>query len=143
MRLFIDTGPFIARYSKFDMHHADSVWSFEKIGKGETPYRKLYTSDYVLDEAITGCRQRTRSHKPSVELGTAVFSSESIVLLKVDDETIGEAWDLYRERGEVQLSFTDCTTVVLARKHGITDIYTYDSDFRALGFVALPKMGIA
>ncbi len=141
MRLFVDTGPFIARYSKFDMHHADSVRSFEKIGKGETPYRRLYTSDYVLDEAITGCRQRTHSHKATVELGTAIFSSESIVLLKVNEETISEAWKLYRERGEVELSFTDCTTAILAWKHGMTDIFTYDSDFRSLGFVVLSKIG--
>ena len=142
MRLFIDTGPFIARFSKLDAHHADSVRSFEKIGKSETSYKRLYTSDYVLDEAITGCRQRTHSHKPSVELGTAIFSSESIVLLKVDDLTVSEAWELYRERGEVELSFTDCTSAVLARKHGITDIFTYDTDFRALGFVALSRIGV-
>ncbi len=140
MRLFVDTGPFIARYSRYDAHHSESVRSFERIGRGESSYRRLYTSDYVLDEAITGCRQRTRSHKQSLELGTAVFSSESIVLLKVDDEIIEEAWQLYGERREIELSFTDCTTAVLARKRGITDIFTYDSDFRALGFTALARI---
>lgn len=140
MRLFLDTGPFIARYSKVDTHHADAVRSFENIGRGETPYRKLYTSDYVLDEAITGCRQRTRSHKPSVELGSAILSSESIVLLKVDGDVLGEAWEFYKARSEVDLSFTDCTTAVLARRHGISHIFTYDADFRALGFVALARL---
>ncbi len=86
--------------------------------------------------------QRTHSHKPSVELGTAIISSESIVLLKVDDLTVSEAWELYRERGEVDLSFTYCTSAVLALKHGITDIFTCDMDFRALGFVALSKIGL-
>ena len=45
MRLFLDTGPFIARYSRVDIHHLDSVETFKKIGRGETPYRKLYTYD--------------------------------------------------------------------------------------------------
>ena len=54
MRPFVDTGPFIALYSKTGAHHADSVETFRKIDRGETPYRKLYTSDYILDEAVTG-----------------------------------------------------------------------------------------
>ncbi len=123
------------------MHHASSVKTFEKIGRGETPYRKLYTSDYILDEAVTGCRQRTRTHAPSVELGTAILSSESIVLLKVDDEALAESWELYKERSEVPFSFTDCTTAVLARRHGIVDLYTYDDkDFQPLGFHTISKL---
>jgi predicted nucleic acid-binding protein len=141
LRLFIDTGPFIARYSRADTHHLDSVKTFEKIGRGETSYRKLYTSDYILDEAVTGCRQRTRAHAASVELGSAILSSESIVLLKVDDLALEETWELYKERSEVQLSFTDCTTAVLARRLGIVDLYTYDEkDFRPLGFHAISSL---
>ncbi len=141
MRLFIDTGPFIARYSKADIHRADSVKTFEKIGRGETPYRKLYTSDYILDEAVTGCRQRTRTHAASVELGNAILSSESIVLLRVDGQALEESWELYKERSEVQLSFTDCTTAVLARRNGIIELYTYDDkDFQPLGFHTISKL---
>ena len=141
MRLFVDTGPFIARYSKTDTHHIDSIETFGKIGRGETPYRKLYTSDYILDEAVTGSRQRTRTHAASVELGNAILSSESIVLLKVDEQALTESWDLYKERSQVNLSFTDCTTAILARRHGIIEIYTYDDkDFRPLGFHTINKL---
>jgi len=141
LRLFVDTGPFIARYSKTDTHHIDSIETFGKIGRGATPYRKLYTSDYILDEAVTGCRQRTRTHAASVDLGNAILSSESIVLLKVDEQALTESWDLYKERSQVNLSFTDCTTAILARRHGIVEIYTYDDkDFQPLGFHTLNKL---
>ncbi len=141
MRLFLDTGPFIARYSRADIHHLDSIETFRKIGRGETPYRKLYTSDYILDEAVTGCRQRTRTHAASVELGNAILSSESIVLLKVDEQALIESWSLYKERSQVNLSFTDCTTAVLARRQGIVELYTYDDrDFQPLGFHTINKL---
>lgn len=130
----------MARHNKRDRDHLSAVESFDRVRKGETPYRKLYTSDYVLDEAVTGCRNRTGSHKLSVELGTMIFSSESIAFLKVDVETLGAAWELFKQRREVALSFTDCTTAVLARNHGITDIFTYDSDFKALGLMTLSKI---
>ena len=131
----------MARHNKRDSEHASAIASFNSIRTGNVPYRKLYTSDYILDEAVTGCRQRTRNHKLSVELGTAILSSESIVFLKVDGQVLEEAWELYKTRSEVALSLTDCTTAILAKGHGITDIFTYDADFRALGLVTLSKIG--
>ncbi len=132
----------MARHNRRDRDHAGAVKSFEKLRKAETPYRKLYTSDYVLDEAVTGCRYRSGSHRLAVELGTMIFTSESVALLKVDAEVLDESWGLFKQRREIPLSFTDCTTAVLARHHGVTDIFTYDSDFRALGFIAMEKIDL-
>lgn len=140
MRLFIDTGPFMARHNKRDKQHSSAVESFDKIRDGETAYRKLYTSDYVLDEAVTGCRQRTRNHGLSVELGTLILSSESLLRLRVDEDTLLEAWELFKSRREIPLSLTDCTSAILARKNGITDVYSYDGDFEAIGFRVLSRL---
>jgi len=140
LRLFIDTGPFMARHNKRDKQHSSAVESFDKIRDGETAYRKLYTSDYVLDEAVTGCRQRTRNHGLSVELGTLILSSESLLRLRVDEDTLLEAWELFKSRREIPLSLTDCTSAILARKNGITDVYSYDGDFEAIGFRVLSRL---
>ncbi len=67
MRLFLDTGPIVAYFNKRDRDHTTAFESFEKIYERRTPYTKLCTSDYVLDEAITICRVRTRNHKLSVQ----------------------------------------------------------------------------
>ena len=129
----------MARHNKRDKQHSYAVQSFEKIRDGETLYRKLYTSDYILDEAVTACRQRTRNHGLSVELGTLILSSESLLMLRVDEDTLLEAWEL-KSRREIPLSLTDCTSAILARKHGITDVYSHDSDFEALGFRVLARL---
>ena len=107
--------------------------SFAKIARNGIRYRKLYTSDYVLDEAITTCRRRTASHELSVRLGTDILASTSIVMLKLDERTIQESWELYKQRDDVRLSFTDATSATLAKAHGITNIFIYDTrDFRPL-----------
>ncbi len=140
-RLFVDTGPFIAYYSRRDQDHTTATTTFRKIAQGETPYRKLYASDYILDEAITLCRARTRDHKLSVQLGTDLLTSKTIVLLNVDKAVLKGSWELYKQRGDIGLSFTDSTTAVLARTHGITDLYTYDhKDFNPLGFHTISKL---
>src|SRR5438093_1464137 len=50
------------------------------------------------------------------------------------------AWELFKSRREIPLSLTDCSSAILARKHGITDVYSYDRDFEALGFRVLARL---
>ena len=80
------------------------------------------------------CRSQTKNHKLAVELGTDILDSKTIVLLKVDGDSLKESWQLYKQRPEINLSFTDCSIAVLARNHGVSDIFTYDNDFSALRF---------
>ena len=94
----------------------------------------------MLDEAITTCRARIGNHRLSVELGTDLLGSKTIVLLKVDEDTLKGSWELYKQREEINLSFTDCSTAVLARTHGVSDIFTYDDDFNALRFHGLSSI---
>jgi len=42
------------------------------------------------------------------------------------------SWDLYKQRSDVALSFTDATIAFLAKKHLVSDIFSYDSHFGAL-----------
>ncbi len=115
--------------------------SFAKIARNGIQYRKLYTSDYVLDEAITTCRRRTGSHELSVRLGTDILGSKSIVVLRVDERTIQKSWELYKQRDDVKLSFTDATCATLARAHGITNIFTHDArDFRPLNLNVISSL---
>lgn len=115
--------------------------SFAKIARHGVRYRKLYTSDYILDEAVTTCRRRTGSHELSVRLGTDILSSKSIVMLRVDDKTIQESWELYKQRDDVKLSFTDATCAMLAKTNGIVDIFTYDArDFRPLNLNVIQRL---
>ena len=56
-------------------------------------------------------------------------------MLSVDENARQESWKLYKERGDVRLSFTDATCATLARTHGISDIFTYNArEFRPLNF---------
>ncbi len=128
-------------YYKEDQHHQESLNSFAKIARHETTYRKMYTSDYILDEAVTTCRHRTKSHELSVQLGNDLLSSKSIVMLEVDERARDEAWRLYKDRRDLNLSFTDATCAILARKHGISDIFTFNTrEFRPLHFNVIQSL---
>ena len=55
-----DSESFVARHNKDDEYHTETVEVFSKIASGELPYTTLYCSDYIVDEAVTTCRMRTR-----------------------------------------------------------------------------------
>ncbi len=44
------------------------------------------------------------------------------------------------ERSDVALSFTDASTAYLVKQHFISDIFSYDEDFKALGFHVISRL---
>lgn len=138
MRIFIDTGGFIARYHSRDEHHNDAINYLRKIESGEAGIRKLYTSDYVIDETITTIFARTSSFDVAKKCGEAIIRSKAIERLPVDEKVFGQAWEFFKARGEIGLSFTDATSAVLMRKKGIDAILGFDNHFAKLGLLMVP-----
>ncbi len=138
MRVFIDTGGFIARYHSKDEHHNDAMDYLRKIESGEADVRKLYTSDYVIDETITTIFTRTASFELAKKCGDAIISSKAVERLLVDEETFRQAWAFFKARGDIGLSFTDATSMVLVRKKGIDAILAFDNHFAKMGLLMVP-----
>ena len=55
-----------------------------------------------MDEAVTLLRARTRNHKLSIQLGTDILASKTIILLKTDDEALTGFKTLCRLEGILQ-----------------------------------------
>jgi predicted nucleic acid-binding protein len=60
--LFVDTGPFYARFDRDDGLHDRATELFERIRTGDLLYRPVYTSRYVLAETTRLLVQRV-SHE--------------------------------------------------------------------------------
>ncbi len=59
MAIFIDTGLFLALYNAEDKYHQRSKELFKNALNGSLG--RLYTSDYIIDEAITILLVRTKT----------------------------------------------------------------------------------
>lgn len=135
MRLFIDSGAFIARHSKNDTNHDKAVKLFQQILEGRLPVTRMYTSDFVVGEAVTVSLVRA-SHKHAVALGDAILNSKSIELLRVDEETFKEAWKIFKKYDQ-GFNFTDCTSFALMMKNNINHVFSFDKHFDILGFTRI------
>ena len=130
MPIFIDTGIFVAQRNAEDINHKKSKELLILALKGN--WGKIYTSDYIIDEAITTALARTKRHDIAVDLGSFIIDSPSFNKLVVDSEVFNEAWKKFKTFKDKGLSFTDCISLALSEKYGIKQIMSFNCGFDGL-----------
>lgn len=136
MKIFLDTSALIAYYNVDDEHHAEASGVMKKIREGEIPLTRFYITDYVFDETVTFMECVLKRHGLALDVGEALLTSPFTTMHRIDEESFREAWDLFRERRGY--SFTDCTSFIAMKRHGITHAFTFDGHFKDAGFRTLP-----
>ena len=127
MAIFVDTSVFVALRNADDEFHERSKELMKRALKSE--FGRIYTSDYVIDEAVTTALVRTKRHDFAVDLGKYVIESPRIIKLRVEDDSFREAWEKFQSLKDKTMSFTDCTSLALIEKFGINQILSFDADF--------------
>ena len=139
MKLFIDTSAFVARLDKKDACHDAAIEVFTAIARGIYKYNKLYTSNYVLDESVTHILYRRKRHDHAIQMLDLIVNSRYITMLWATDDVQNRAILLFRKYTDQILSMTDCTSAVLMNEYGMDTIFTFDGDFKAIGFKTIPE----
>jgi len=131
MSIFVDTGVYYAHHDVNADRHEDAVAAFETILDGE--YGQPYTSDYVLDEAVTLTRKRTGSFDAAETIADRILGNDpfpSVVeLVHTGPNDVSSALETFRQYDDQPLSFTDAMTVALCESRGIDVVYSFDDDF--------------
>jgi len=130
MAVFIDTGIFVALRNADDEFHIRSKELMKRALKGE--FGGVFTSDYVIDEAITTALVRTRRHDLAVDLGKYIIESPRIAKLWTTEDTFDVAWKKFQTFKDKPLSFSDCVSLALMEKKRIKQIISFDSGFNGL-----------
>lgn len=129
MSIFIDTGIFVALRNVADKYHRRARELMKRAMQAE--FGVVYTSDYVINEAITTALARTKRLEVAIDVGEYILSSPRIKKLRVSDEVFDAAWERFKSL-ERPTSFTDCTSLALMEKSGIGSIASFDSSFDGL-----------
>ena len=130
MSIFIDTGVFVAARNLRDINHQRAVELLEDVLRGR--YGTAFTSDYVLDEAVTVALVRTRRPDIAIRTGQLILSSPRISLIIVDKEIFMDAWERFKVLANRGLSFTDCTTLAIMDKYNMDYLLSFDRHFDGL-----------
>ncbi len=135
--LFIDTSAFLALANDRDNFYKAARRFMMDLQKGKFRPTRLITSDYIIDETLTRIRFKV-GHTQAVSWGRNIHSSKIIELQRIDETVYEEALAIFEKYNDKQLSFTDCTSFALMKSMGIDDVFTFDEDFRKMGFNIMP-----
>ncbi len=82
---------------------------------------------------------RRKRHDHALQMLDLIVDSRYITVLWVTNDVQNRAIFLFRKYTDQILSMTDCTSAVLTNDYGVDAIFTFDSDFKALGFKTIPE----
>lgn len=131
--LFVDSSALIALAKSNDQNHEKAKEFFTAL---EPPYQ-LITSDYILDETATRLSDSLGALS-AVFFCEKIFESHLYRIKFVDRNTFLLSLMKLKKLADQAVSFTDCTSFVLMEKNKLRTAFTFDDDFRKVGFEMVP-----
>lgn len=128
--VFVDTNGLYALLVPEDEQHAQAVSALARLRRSGG---RAITTDYILDETATLLMSRSKHHV-AVRLFQFMENSEACEVVPVWPDHFIEAADMFQRHGDKKYSFTDCSSFVVMRSHGLQDALTSDQHFRIAGF---------
>jgi predicted nucleic acid-binding protein len=132
--VFVDTSAFVGKFLEEDEHHRRATSVMRSLLREG---RHFISTDYIFDEVVTRMRG-LGGHSNAVKAGDGILQSEVIELIDVDPHLRKEAWKLFRKYKDQKLSFTDCSSFAVMEKFGISEAFTFNDDFRKVGYLTIP-----
>ena len=120
-----------------DKYHDAATATFQAISRRELPFRLQYTSNYVVDEAVTLILYQA-GPRLGVDTLHRIRASPSLRVLHVTPEVEAEADRVFGRFATSRVSYTDCTTKVLMDRESIGVAFSFDRDLEVLGFRRIP-----
>jgi predicted nucleic acid-binding protein len=129
MSVFIDTGAFLAYRNKKDKYHRVGFKLFRDAIEGK--FGKLYTSDYIYDEALTLALVRTNNISVAMDIAKVILSPR-IKMVFVDAELLEKSTRTFKQYSDRKLSFTDAVSIEIMNELNIEQYLGFDVHFNGI-----------
>lgn len=136
--LFLDSGPIIARVNDKDPDHELVLKTLQEIKEGKLDFITLYTTNYIIDEAVTHLLYSTGRHDIACKVLDLVETSNVITVHWIDQDLEKRAREIFRQYKDQIFSFTDCTSFAVMEQQEIKQAFTFDTRFKTMNFQAIP-----
>lgn len=132
--IFVDTGAFLARYARKDPFRNQALPAWRDVFQERV---QLVTSNFVLDESLTLLARRT-SYAFAAATARDLYGTSGLEILRPELADELAALPLFEKFADQEVSFTDCISFILMRKHRIQRAFSFDRHFRLAGFETIP-----
>ena len=128
MSVLLDTGVIIAAFNRRDRHHHWARRHVKQVLEGK--WGPPYVTDYIVDEVLSYAASRL-GREAGLKLGKLLLEKRIFHIIPVTLDTVLDAWTLY-QRHLPRLSFTDATSLAIAKTYNIDYILTLDEELATL-----------
>ena len=97
---------------------------------------RFVTTNHIVGETWTFLR-RTHGHRVATAFLDRTEQTQRLEIAFVTAELERDAWSWLRRHDERSYSFVDATSFALMRHLRIREVFAFDADFAAAGFVEL------
>lgn len=123
-QVLVDSDAFVGRLNPDDAHYERANRIFETFAEKKT---RLVTTSFVVAETAT-----VLSHRADQALAQAfleVMGRGNIPVIHIDEALQATALDIFSEQTKHGTSVTDCANVAVARRLGISRIFSFDQGY--------------
>ncbi len=129
-RIFVDTSFVLALINEKDQYHEPA-----KILSRQFETSSLITTDGVLLEIGNALAKDYREE--AVETIKTLRHSKTVEVRTIDSELFEKGFAVYQKYDDKKWGLVDCLSFVVMWEVGVTEVLTFDDDFRQAGFVVL------
>jgi hypothetical protein len=139
MKVYVDTGGWIAYFDAADHYHAVFDNFFRETLQNRT--HQLFTSDVVIIETATHLRYTVGGTEAVAAFDKLRLLQRQrlLIVFATTDERMQRARDLMAQYVDQKLSFVDCISFALCEAHQIDSVVTVDSHFIVRGLSIVPE----
>lgn len=128
--LFVDASAWIALTEADDKHHEEAKKAYSRAIQD---YDKFVSTNLIIAESHALIR-RDLGHLPSIQFLDGTKKSLRVVYVYSSEDLEEEAMKSLRKYKDHAFSYADAVSFAVMKQRGITDVFTYDKHFRAMGF---------
>ena len=134
--VWVDTSAFAAAANRHEgERHDRAVAEFQRLA--ETGLR-LECSSHIFSETVTLIRRRA-GHSTAVAFLDGFSTARVLHIVRPSRQEEDAALSLFRRYRDLEFSHCDCVTAAMMNARRTREIFTFDQDFRILGFRTLPE----
>ena len=135
--IFVNSSGWLALYNTNDPNHPAAVQLWEHLRN--QPVRFVVT-DYVLDQVYSALKM-FGSLQAAQAVHDLVRNSQLIRFFMTDTVIFDRAWRVFVEDDHPHWTFTDCVNYSVIQYLGISEVFTFDSNFSHPGLAIIPGSG--
>jgi predicted nucleic acid-binding protein len=128
--IFVDTGAWVARFSRRDQYHARAAATWAKL---KASNERIVTSDSVFVETVSLLGRKV-TPLAAVEAGRFLHGWNKLTILRTTKDDEAAALNLLAKFVDQSIGFVDCLSFALMRRHRIPTAFSFDRHFESAGF---------